>query len=116
VAVVGSETSEPKIEPWNALAIHDLGDGELRLVGDIDMDTAPALRRCLEGDPTVTVLDLREVTFLDSTGLSVLLHANQVRADGPLILRSPTGAVSRVLELTGTAELFRVEQGQPAAD
>ena len=76
--------------------------------GDIDMDTAPTLRRRLEGDPTVRVLDVAEVGFLDSTGLTVL-HANEDRAHGPLILRSPTRAVSRVLELARIAELFRIE-------
>jgi anti-anti-sigma factor len=81
----------------------------------IDMDTSPILRRHLEADPLITVIDLREVTFVDSTGLNVLINANRVRADG-LVLRSPAGAVARVLELSGMDRMFRIERPELAAD
>jgi anti-anti-sigma factor len=97
------------------LIVHELGDGELRLIGEIDMDTSPILRRHLEADPLITVIDLREVTFVDSTGLNVLINANRVRADG-LVLRSPAGAVARVLELSGMDRMFRIERPELAAD
>jgi anti-anti-sigma factor len=97
------------------LIVHDLGGGGLRLVGEIDMDTSAILRRRLESDLSVTVLDLRDVTFIDSTGLNVLIHANRDRGDG-LVLRSPTGAVSRVLELSGMDRVFRIERPELAAD
>jgi anti-anti-sigma factor len=97
------------------LIVHELGEGELRLIGEIDMDTSSILRRRLEADPAVTVLDLREVTFIDSTGLNVLIHANRNRVDG-LVLRSPAGAVARVLELSGMDRLFRIERPELAAD
>jgi anti-sigma B factor antagonist len=97
------------------LIVHELGDGELRLIGEIDMDTSPILRRHLEADPLITVIDLREVTFVDSTGLNVLINANRVRADG-LVLRSPAGAVARVLELSGVDRMFRIERPELAAD
>jgi anti-sigma B factor antagonist len=101
--------------PGEQLIVHEIGDGELRLIGEIDMDTSPVLRRRLESDPLVTVLDLREVTFIDSTGLSVLINANRNRVDG-LVLRSPGGAVSRVLQLAGMDQLFRIERPELAAD
>jgi anti-anti-sigma factor len=97
------------------LIVHELGDGELRLIGEIDMDTSSILRRRLESDPLVTVLDLRDVTFIDSTGLAVLINAKRDRADG-LILRSPAGAVARVLELSGMDRMFRIERPELAAD
>jgi anti-anti-sigma factor len=97
------------------LIVRELGDGELRLIGEIDMDTSPILRRRLEADPLITVIDLREVTFVDSTGLSVLINANRDRADG-LVLRSPAGAVARVLELSGVDRMFRIERPELAAD
>jgi anti-anti-sigma factor len=96
------------VESTENLIVRELGDGELRLIGEIDMDTSPVLRRRLESDPVVTVLDLREVTFIDSTGLNVLINANRNRIDR-LVLRSPGGAVARVLELSGLETLFRIE-------
>ena len=101
--------------PCDQLIVHELGDGTLRLIGEIDMDTSSILRRRLETDPLVTVLDLRDVTFLDSTGLMVLVNANRDRVDGGLVLRSPAGAVSRVLELAGMDQLFRIERPESAA-
>jgi anti-anti-sigma factor len=97
------------------LIVHEVGDGEVRLIGEIDMDTSPILRRCLEADPRITVIDLREVTFVDSTGLSVLVNANRHRAEG-IVLRSPAGAVARVLELAGMDRFFRIERPELAAD
>ncbi len=96
------------MERTENLIVRELGDGELRLIGEIDMDTSPVLRRRLESDPLVTVLDLREGTFIDSTGLNVLINANRNRIDR-LVLRSPGGAVARVLELSGMETLFRIE-------
>jgi anti-sigma B factor antagonist len=101
--------------PTEFLIVHELGDGVLRLIGEIDMDTAPILRRRLESDAPVTVLDLAEVTFIDSTGLNVLINANRNRVDG-LVLRSPVGAVSRVLELSGIDRLFRIEHPELGPD
>ena len=98
----------------NVLRVEDVGDGVVRLVGELDMATAPILLRRLEDDPAVTVLDLREVTFIDSSGLSVLVWANRDRESSePLTLRAPTAAVCRVLEVTGLVEVFRIDPGTP---
>jgi anti-anti-sigma factor len=113
-----TSTDQPgwRDRPPDQLIVHELGDGTLRLIGEIDMDTSSILRRRLESDTQVTVLDLRDVTFLDSTGLIVLLNANRDRAHGGLILRSPAGAVSRVLELAGMDQLLRIERPESAAE
>ena len=99
-------------DPPTFLTIEDLGDGVLRLIGELDMATAPALQRHLERGSPVSVLDLREVTFIDSTGLSVLVRANRERQRGEsLILRSPTDLVCRVLEITGLLDVFLIDRG-----
>ena len=54
------------------------------------------------------VLDLSEVTFFGSAGLELLLHA-QRRAEGrrtPLYVVFGTGAVRRLILLTGLADRF----------
>jgi anti-sigma B factor antagonist len=82
--------------------------------GEIDVATAPELRnRLLEasqaGHSTV-VVDLSEVSFLDSTALGVLVGSlKRLRAAGgdlPLVV---TGrSVTKVLEITGLADVFSV--------
>ena len=57
------------------------GDGALVLVGEIDSYTAPLLgERLLDGSP-IEVVDLAGVSFIDSSGLRVLVEAHQARVD-----------------------------------
>ncbi len=52
----------------------------LRLEGELDAATAPELERRLTGLPTlgrVLVLDLHELSFLDSLGLNMLFRARE---------------------------------------
>jgi anti-sigma B factor antagonist len=96
-----------------------LGDDHvtLRLAGEIDMDTAPAVRnaalRALRQHSATLNIDLSEVTFMDSTGLEVLL-ATRRRTEaegGQLHIVDPTYAVLRVLEVTGVDRLFHIDPG-----
>jgi len=87
---------------------------EVRLLGELDMSTAPHLRDELvrvstEGAQLVTV-DLADLTFIDSTGLSVLINAlKRLRQQGgDMALRSPTPSTRRVLEITGLTEVFAI--------
>jgi anti-sigma B factor antagonist len=87
----------------------------LTVVGEVDMTTAPALAQALDGLPRTTsrvVVDLTGVTFLDSSGLSVLARAQKDLAanDTPLsVVAPPSSAVRRVIEITqldGTLSLL----------
>jgi anti-sigma B factor antagonist len=89
------------------------GDARVfRLSGDLDMETAPTLNERLHeaiGDgQTHFIVDVSGLTFIDSTGISVLLHSlkDVERLDGRLVLRSPTERTLRVLEIVGLRELF----------
>jgi anti-anti-sigma factor len=85
------------------LDLTDDVDGTLVLVGEIDSYTAPALAERLAGDPEVHVIDLAGVTFIDSSGLRILVeaHRSRVDSDATLTLRSPSAAVQRLLEISG---------------
>ena len=73
------------------------------------MATAPKLARCLENDPRVRVLDMAQVTFIDSSGLKVLVIANRSRdASDRITLRPVSRAVRRVLEIAGMTEWLGV--------
>jgi anti-sigma B factor antagonist len=80
--------------------------------GEIDMASAPMLAECLgtaaqECDQAV-VVDLTEVTFLDSTGLKALLEGRKALADRGLsmTLRNPTDPVRRVLSICDVGSGF----------
>jgi anti-sigma B factor antagonist len=94
----------------------------LRVAGEIDLHTAPTLREAalaaLRQHGTTLRLDLTDVTFMDSTGIEVLL-ATRRRAElegGSLTLCHLTPAVRRIIEVTGLDRLFTIvsdESGAP---
>lgn len=87
----------------------DAAEGAVRLglSGELDMVTGPqleaALRRAEGQGAGVVVVDLRELTFMDSTGLNVLLRADVRARDGGWqlrLVRGP-GAIQRVFNIAG---------------
>jgi anti-sigma B factor antagonist len=91
-------------------------DGERVLVvtGEIDIATAPQLRRELEAlsreAHSPGIVDLAGVTFLDSSGISALLAARKAVSGTAvtLVLADPSPPVRRVLEIAGVDQLFEV--------
>ena len=81
--------------------------------GDIDIAGGPTLEsyvlRSDDGSPIV--LDLRDVEFIDSSGLRTLLTATRQaqRHDTVVRLRNVGAAVRRMLEITGTSGQFEIE-------
>jgi anti-sigma B factor antagonist len=79
----------------------------LRAVGEIDVYTAPRLREhvidLIDNGVRHLVADLREVTFLDSTGLAALIGSlKRLRAHGgSLTLVIGEGRVFRIFRVTG---------------
>ena len=90
----------------------------VRMVGELDMATAPKLRETVIKllQPSlgvgVVILDLSEVTFVDSTGLGVLAASRQrvEREGGALVLRGPRPNTVKVLEVTGLDRVFVIER------
>jgi len=83
---------------------HD-GTSTVHAAGEIDMATAPQLRQCLSTLSGSVVVDLRAVSFLDSTGIGVLVgECNRLLDDGgELRLRKPQGIVRTAIEVIGLA-------------
>ncbi len=81
--------------------------------GELDLASSAALEeelaRATESDAEQIVLDLRELEFMDSTGLSTLVKAHE-RAEGAGkrfgLVRGPQ-QVQRLLSLTGVEERLR---------
>jgi anti-anti-sigma factor len=82
--------------------------------GELDLRTSPELEvrleRVFNTDAELVILDLRQIEFMDSTGLRVLLAAHQ-RAHGSgrrFALVRGADQVERVLTLTGVRALLTV--------
>lgn len=90
-------------------------DAVLDVEGEIDMSTTPILRTCLDRCAAdaggAVVLDLTKVTFLDSSGVSAILHAHRALtgAARPFVVRNPCSSVRRVLEITGVVGTVSIE-------
>lgn len=91
------------------------GHTTVRVHGDVDMETAPHLDDVLAGLPRearIVVIDLSDVEFVDSSGLTVLVeHWQRLERRVPgaeirLVVARPT--VSRVLDVAGLAQVFKV--------
>ena len=87
----------------------------LALTGELDPATAPVLADAIASLETAgvddVVIDLAGVTFLDSSGVRVLVSAReQLRASGAtLTLRAPSPNIRRVLEITGLGEVIAID-------
>jgi anti-anti-sigma factor len=92
------------------LAVRSDGSGVVVTVeGEIDMATAPQLRdllnQLLDGGSDQIVLDCRQLAFLDSSGIGVLVAArNRMGGNGTLTLEAPQPHVRKVLEVTGVGQ------------
>src|SRR5689334_20210272 len=92
-------------------------NGSVRIVvrGELDMETGPRaeeeLRRAENDGPGVLVLDLRDVSFFDSTGLQLVLDADvRAREEGrTFIVALGDGEPRRILELAEVADRLNLE-------
>lgn len=83
--------------------------GEAALVslsGDLDLSTAKRAEQAIEAaekaGPSTLAVDLRGLTFMDSTGLRVVVSADKraARANRRLVIIQGPAAVRRVFEIT----------------
>lgn len=87
--------------------------------GELDIATTPGLEQALSDatadSVTEIVLDLRELTFMDSTGLRALAQANSIAAERGIslsIIRGPR-QIERVLEISGLGALLPLVDAPP---
>jgi anti-anti-sigma factor len=102
--------------PAKPLEVETYREGDsmtIAVSGELDLATVhrldAAIRRAEETEVGRIVLDLSALSFLDSTGLSVLLNASvRNRGDGNRLTFIPSkhDAVQRLIALTDTAEMF----------
>ncbi len=82
--------------------------------GELDLASSPALQEELDrvsaSDADLLIIDLRDLDFMDSTGLSVLVRAHQRAEEQGRQLAMVKGPqqVQRLLSLTGVADRLTV--------
>ena len=99
--------------------LEDAGDGTARVLpaGELDMATVGELDACFRDAHRAgfrrIVADLRELEFMDSTGLTLLTRwALEARRDGYEFAVVPGGEqIRRLFELTGLNAHFTFEDG-----
>lgn len=97
---------------FNVTRCDDSDPAVVSLAGELDIVSAPQLEdvvsAVLAGGAQHIVLDLTELTFCDSTGISVFVKTNNscATAGGFLRLAQPSGHVARVLAIVGLLDAF----------
>ncbi len=88
----------------------------ITLTGELDHHAAKGLMdsidRCIEQSlPTKTLLDLGGLTFMDSSGIAVILRAQQKMRlmDGSLLVRNVPPQARRVLDAAGIGRLVTIK-------
>lgn len=91
----------------------DGASGELviTIAGELDISNAEATRAAIDaslnGHPRAVVFDLKDLRFMDSSGIATLLGV-AVRVDS-VHLRNPSPIIRRVVEATGIADVLPTE-------
>lgn len=87
--------------------------------GELDMATGPELRDALDAvSDSDLIADLSGLTFIDSTGISILLGTlrKAEEAGRRLVVVCPPGAPRRVFELTGLQDVLLICDSRADAD
>lgn len=112
VEVAGPQPFAVEVQRQSAVAI-------VRPRGELDLVTVETLRAALDGIVTTErlMLDLRSLSFIDSTGLQLLVALDQrARRDGlQLTVVAPAAPVDGAIQLCGFAAAVDAEPGESAS-
>jgi anti-sigma B factor antagonist len=101
---------------WSGDAVH------LRVRGELDIAVADELvervAALASSSARLTLVDLSEVMFIDSSGLRALIEAHRIgegARDFEVIVVRPRQSVRRVIDITGAGRILRLVDA-PDAD
>jgi anti-anti-sigma factor len=89
----------------------------VRVKGEVDVSNAPKLEAIIEqvadSAPSRVLVELEDVTFLDSSGIRALVLAQRrlEEVGAPLVIDGMSAAVERVLEVAGLIDSFKTGAG-----
>ncbi len=105
-----AELDPAKVPKATSSISYGEGIAVLELAGELDVSSVHDVRstadRLIQQNPDHVVLDLTELTFMDSSGIALFLWiANRV----PRIeLRNPSPIIRQLLEITGLTEALPI--------
>ena len=89
------------------------GERTIALSGDLDLAVREELRQQFEaaGDAANVIVDLTEVTYMDSSAIGALvrLHRDVNERNGTLVIRLRKNAAYRLLEIAGLVGMLTLE-------
>ena len=90
----------------------------VRVAGEIDLETAPRLRECLVLLPGDVVVDLSEVSFVDSQAIGLLVaeHKRRVAVGERLAVTGSSPMALRAFEITGVDQVLDLNGDSPKLD
>ena len=101
---------------------HAEGYSVIAVRGEMDLHTAPkfqyAIERAAENEGVgAVVVDMGDVTFMDSTALSALMRSKDALEQQGISLRlaAPSKAVERIFSVTGFQDYFDIFSSREAA-
>jgi len=107
------------VEPVRLTTRVDTVDGSavLQVAVDVDLESAAQLREAMEdalGISSRLIVDVGAMTFIDSSGLSALVHAHRLAKDagGSLVVRSPSPMLRRLLTITRLETVLAIDDGE----
>jgi anti-sigma B factor antagonist len=126
----GSEGSRSEVAARRALkprltfdAARAAGGTVITLCGELDVVCADVFRRrfteAIEDGPECVVIDLRELTFLDSIGLALLLRVNEMSRDlgfGLAVVSAEDDPAGKIFRMTGTNAILPIVAELPDLD
>jgi anti-sigma B factor antagonist len=103
------------MEAFGTEAYRTNGQAVVTVRGEVDLYPAPQLWETIDAamasTPHELVVDLTDVTFLDSSGLSVLVRAHKRLRPvaGTVVVRGAADQVYMALEMTNLTKVLTVE-------
>ena len=97
-----------RAQPDEPVVVHAAGELDLDTVGAFRVEVADAVN---SASPAPVIVDLRDVTFIDSTTLGVLVRAhNRLTAQGRhLTIRTQHPLLLRLFEVSGLTTFLQIE-------
>ncbi|RNC81022.1 MAG: anti-sigma factor antagonist [Phycisphaera sp.] len=93
----------------------------LRPIGDVDLSRSPSLRnnirKVFENPPEKVIVELSEVSYMDSSGVATLVEAMQLsrKSNAKLVLCSMTERVFSIFEIARLDQVFTIRPDVDAA-
>jgi anti-anti-sigma factor len=94
---------------------HRVGSSEvIEVAGELDLATAPKLEEVLDRMlviPHEIVVDVTGLTFVDSSGLRLLLRASEL-VGGRIQLKGCSTRITHLLDIAGISAAFNIDNGR----